>query len=63
MRVGARLNPTSYVVDGMRQMVFENGAALPGDESLPLWLCFAVIAAFASLAMLLAYTAFRRSIR
>ena len=63
MRVGARINPTSYVVDGLRQMVFENGAALPGDESLPLWLCFVVIAAFASLAMLLAYTAFTRSIR
>ena len=63
MRVGARINPTSYVVDGVRQMVIENSAAFPGAESLPLWLCFLVVAVFAALGMSLALVAFKRSIK
>ena len=63
MEIGARLNPTSYVVDGLRQMVFENGAALAGGETLALWLCFVVVAAFAVLGMGFAYVVFRKTVQ
>ncbi|MCJ7521678.1 MAG: ABC transporter permease, partial [Dehalococcoidia bacterium] len=63
MEVIARINPTSYVVDGMRQLNFESGSATSGGEELALWLCFVVIAAFAAFAMLFAYRAFKRSIK
>ncbi len=63
MQVGARLNPTSYVVDGLRQMVFDNSATLSGAELLPLWLCFLVVAAFGVFGMLLAYVSFKKSIK
>jgi hypothetical protein len=52
----------SYVVDGLRQTVFQgNGASAGGD--FPLWLCYLVVAAFALLGTGLAYSAFRRSIK
>ena len=63
MQVGARLNPTSYVVDGMRQVVLDNGTTLTGAELLPLWLCFLVVAAFGVFGILLAYIAFKKSIK
>lgn len=63
MRIGAQMNPVSYVVDGLRQMVFENGAALADGSVLPLWLCFTVVAAFGLFGILLAYVAFRKSIK
>ncbi len=63
MQIGAQFNPTSYVVDGLRQMVLENGVALAGNEILPLWLCFLVVAAFAAFGMWLAYIAFKSSVK
>ncbi len=63
MRIGALINPTSYVIDGVRQMMLKDGAALAGGEVLPLWLCFLVVAIFAALGMWLAYTAFKASVR
>ena len=63
MRIGALINPTSWVIDGVRQMMLKDGAALAGGEVLPLWLCFVVVAAFAALGMWMAYNAFRRSVR
>ena len=63
MEVFARLNPTSYVVDGMRQTFLDSSAALAGSELLPLWLCFVVVMAFAAFGMLLAYVSFKRSIK
>ncbi len=63
MRIGAYINPTSWVIDGVRQMMFKDGAAMAGGEVLPLWLCFVVIAVFAALGMRMAYTAFRASIK
>jgi ABC-2 type transport system permease protein len=63
MRIGALINPTSYVIDGVRQMMLKDGAALAGGEVLPLWLCFLVIAAFAVLGMWMAYKAFRNSLK
>jgi ABC-2 type transport system permease protein len=63
MRIGALVNPTSYVIDGVRQMMLRDGAALAGGDVLPLWLCFVFIAGFAALAMWLALTAFRNSLK
>jgi ABC-2 type transport system permease protein len=68
MRIGSLLNPTTYTIDGLRQMMLSPGgfgdpAALAGGDPLPLWLCWAVVLAFAALGMWLAYTAFRKSIK
>jgi ABC-2 type transport system permease protein len=63
MRIGALINPTSYVIDGVRQMMLKDGAALAGGEVLALWLCFAVVAVFAALGMWMAYGAFKASIK
>lgn len=62
MEVAAKINPTSYVVDGLRQMVLVDGTVMSGGEALPLWLCFLVVAAFAVAGMLFAYTAFKKSL-
>jgi hypothetical protein len=63
MRIGALVNPTSYVIDGVRQMMLKDGAALAGGDVLPLWLCFVVIAAFSALGMWMAFNAFKASIK
>jgi len=63
MELLSRANPTSYVADGVCAMVFEEGAALAGGETMALWLCFVVVVAFAGLGTLLAYVVFRRSIK
>ncbi len=63
MRIGALINPTSWVIDGVRQMMFKDGVAMAGGEVLPLWLCWVVVAAFAALGMRMAYTAFRASLK
>jgi len=60
MEIGAQINPTSYVVDGIRAMVLEDGATMAGGETLSLWICFVVVAVFAILGMGLAYSVFRR---
>jgi ABC-2 type transport system permease protein len=62
MEIGARLNPTTYVVDGLRQMVLRD-ATLAGAESISLLLCFGVVAVFAAFGMGLALRAFRASVR
>jgi len=63
MRIGALINPTSYVIDGLRQMMLKDGAALAGGDVLPLWLCFVFVTAFAALGMQMAYKAFMKSIK
>jgi len=63
MQIGALLNPTSYVVDGIRQTLLVNGTAMSGTSVLPLWLCFAVIGIFMFLSMWMALSAFRGSVR
>jgi ABC-2 type transport system permease protein len=49
MRIGALANPTSYLVDGIRQSVVRGQ-----DGEFPLWLCLAVVAGFAIAGLLLA---------
>lgn len=63
MRIAAQLNPTTYVIAGIRRMVMEGGAVLGGAESCPVWLCFVAVIGFAAFGMLLALVAFRSSIR
>lgn len=63
MRIGAYANPTSWVIDGVRQMMLQDGAAMAGGQVLPLWLCFVVVAAFAALGMATASKAFRQSLK
>jgi ABC-2 type transport system permease protein len=63
MQIGAKINPVSYVVDGLRQTLFDTGATLSKGEFLPLWLCFIVVAAFATAGMMIAYTSFKKSIK
>ncbi len=63
MKVGAYLNPTSYVVDGLRQTILAQGTILSGGNAMPLGMCFAVVTGFAVLGMGLALLAFKRSIR
>lgn len=63
MEIGARLNPTSYVVDGIRQMVLDDGTAMAASDLLPLWQCFLAVAIFAALGMWFAYRAFRSSMK
>jgi ABC-2 type transport system permease protein len=63
MRIGALVNPTSYVIDGVRQLMLEDGAALAGGEVLSLGLCFVVVAVFAAAGMWMAYSAFAKSLK
>jgi ABC-2 type transport system permease protein len=53
MRVFAYANPTTYVVDGLRQSLF-------GVGDLPAWLNFAVLIAFAALCSWFGLRTFRR---
>jgi ABC-2 type transport system permease protein len=59
MEIGSRLNPTSYVADGLRQMVLDNA----GGGTFDLWLCFVVVGAFAVWGMWIALNAFKSSIK
>ena len=62
MRIGALINPTTYVVTGLRYLLIVNGNELARVEAIPLWLCFLVIAIFAILGMWLASRRFKKSL-
>ena len=55
MRVIALLNPTTYVVEGMRATLF-------GGGGLNLWLCLAVLMGFAALSTWFGVRTFRRTV-
>ena len=61
MRIGSLINPTTYTIDGLRQMMFQDPAALPGGDPLPSWLCWVVVLACATGGMWLAHSAFKKS--
>jgi ABC-2 type transport system permease protein len=63
LEIAARLNPTTYVVDGLRQLVFEDAYYLPSDIQLPLWQSFAVVGIFAAFGVWFALRMFNRSLR
>ncbi len=54
MKIGALANPTSYLVDGIRQTILSGGGGLPAVDILPLWLCIMVTSGFAILGLLVA---------
>jgi len=63
MRVGAMFNPTTYVVTGLRTITMAPAADVAGIDTIPLWVCFVVIAAFAAIGMSLALRAFKSTIK
>ena len=63
MVVGARLNPVTYLVDGLRQTVLGAGNAMAGPDHIALWLSFVVIGAFGVFGMGLALNAFNKTLR
>jgi len=63
MKIGSLINPTTYTIDGVRQMMFQDPVSPAGGTLLPLWLCWTVVAAFAALGMWLAYSAFNKSVK
>jgi len=63
MKIGSLVNPTTYTIDGVRQMMFRDPVALAGGDPLPLWLCWVVVLAFAAVGMCMAQSAFRKSIK
>jgi ABC-2 type transport system permease protein len=63
MEIAARINPTTYVVAGMRMMTFSNTNALSAVGTIPLWVCFVVVAMFLTLGMASGYRAFKSSLK
>jgi ABC-2 type transport system permease protein len=63
MEVAARINPTTYVVTGMRIMTFATNEAMGTVDTIPLWLCFLVVAIFLTFGMVLGYRAFKSSLK
>ena len=57
MQISAKINPTSYLVDGIRQLMMGRSG------EFPLWLCFAVVLGFGMLLSALSVGAFRKSQR
>jgi len=63
METIARINPTTYVVTGMRRMTFGGTDALSGVDGIPLWLCSVAVLAFLAFGMALGYVFFKRSLQ
>ena len=63
MRIGALLNPTTYVVTGLRQITMAPTPDMGDLGAIPLWICFLIMAVFAALGMGLALKAFKASIK
>lgn len=63
MRIGALINPTTYVVTGLRQITMAPTPDIGNLEAIPLWLGFLVVVTFAGLGMGLAFGAFKTSIK
>jgi ABC-2 type transport system permease protein len=63
MQVGAMLNPTTYVVTGLRTITMAPSADVAAVDTIAIWICFAVIAVFAVSGMGLALRAFKSAIK
>lgn len=61
MRIAAQVNPTTYVIAGLRRLLME-GVTLGGVEPFPIWLCFVAVIGFAVFGLLVALVALRSSI-
>ncbi len=63
MRIGAFINPTTYVVTGLRQITMAPTPDMGDVNAIPLWISFLVVTTFAALGMGLALKAFKSSIK
>jgi ABC-2 type transport system permease protein len=63
LKWGALVNPTSWVVDGVRQLIFTGSQLFPGGQPLSMGIAFLYVFVFAMAGLGLAYSAFQRSIR
>ena len=63
MQVGAYVNPTTYVVTGLRQITLESAPTMGADANIPLWICFMTTAGFAALGMVWALKSFKKTIK
>jgi ABC-2 type transport system permease protein len=63
MRIGSYANPTTYVVTGLRQITLGPVSTMGTLASIPLWLCFLVVIAFAAFGMNMALRAFKLAIK
>jgi ABC-2 type transport system permease protein len=63
MKIGTLINPTTYTVDGLRQMMFRAPVSSTAGNALPLWLCWLVVMVFAVAGMGMATSAFRKSVK
>jgi ABC-2 type transport system permease protein len=62
MRIGSMLNPTTYIVTGLRNITLAPVAEAVGVSPIATWVCFVVIAAFAVIGMALALRTFQSTI-
>jgi ABC-2 type transport system permease protein len=63
MRVGAMFNPTTYVVTGLRTITMAPAVDVAEVDTIAIWICFFVIAAFGAFGMGLALRAFKSAIK
>lgn len=63
MRIGALLNPTTYIVTGLRNITMVPTAEVAGADGIASWVCFVIIAAFAVIGMGMALKAFKSAIK
>jgi ABC-2 type transport system permease protein len=59
MQIGSLLNPTTYVVSGLRQSALAMNSAQAAAEPFALWLCFLATLLFSVFGVGLAYLTFR----
>ncbi len=62
MRIGAYLNPTTYIVSGLRQITLGPVSTI-NLVNIPIWLCFTVSGIFAIYGMNIALKAFKKAIQ
>ncbi len=62
MKIGAKMNPTSYLVEGLRHLIFSDNSHLTNHTTIPLWVCILVMITFSIFGMTIAYISFKRTI-
>ncbi len=62
MKIISYLNPTTYLISGLREFLFTNDNIMATSATIPIWSSFLVIALFAFLGMLWAKKAFKKSL-
>jgi ABC-2 type transport system permease protein len=63
MKIGAYANPTTYVVNGLRQITLGTAPTMGPITDIPLWLCFVISGIYAIFGMTMALRAFKKAIK